>query len=309
MTRPIERAAVVVLPLLLASSCVIGGDRYPRPRDLSPSWLVDRTRVLAVVAEPPEIRPGMTSRFSALIASPTDEELLKVWFACPVDDEGNGFGCFADLGSLDLENATAEDLFELGVVGFEPGLPPSYTAPGDFLESVPPEDRPEGRYVNVQVSALPESVTSGVDPDATEVPEVDFNEVEVAYKRLVVSEAPTPNHNPTIDTFMVDRIAVDADTVVVVEAEQSYDLGIRLPDGTREVYEFITSDGVVEERVEEPYASWYSTGGEVLEEVTLHPYLESTWTAPDGPEEGTWYVVLRDRRGGMVWHVQRWAVR
>mgnify|MGYP000105800186 CR=1 FL=1 len=306
MMRP-PSAVATVLVLSTLSSCVIGSEKYPRPRDLSPTWLVDRPRVLAVVAEPPEVRPGEAATFSALIPDPTSEDdLFQVWLACPVDDAGNGFGCLTDFSDVDLENATPEELADLGLIGVAPGpFPPTYVAPLDLLDDLSEEERLEGRYVNAQVTAFPGDLTQ-----ATSATDIDFNEVEVAYKRLVVSEARTPNHNPSIATFVVDRLEVPADAVVQVDPKQEYDLGIQLPDGTRELYEFVTSSGEVEERVEEPYASWYSTGGEVQEEVTLYPYLESTWTSPEtSGEEGTWYVVLRDRRGGMAWWTQRWVVR
>lgn len=301
-----------LLSLLLAG-CVIGSEKYPRPRDLSPTWLVDRTRVLAIAAEPPEIRPGERATFSALLAGPDldADPLVQVWFACPVDDEGNGFGCVPDLGALDLDS-DPEALFDAGFIGTVPGLPPTYTAPGDLLAGLDEAARAEGRYVNTQVTAVPERLLTGLG-EATgtaTLPDVDFQDIEVAYKRLVVSEALTPNHNPTLEAFLVDRVEIAPGAVVEVDAGQRYDLGLRLPDGAREVYVFVNGDGEAEERVEEPYAAWYSTGGEVLEEVTLHPYLESTWEAPaDAGEEGTWFVVLRDRRGGMVWHTQGWRVR
>ncbi len=314
MTLPssIVRSAVLAAVVAGLSSCVIGNDKYPRPRDLSPTWLVDRTRVLAVVAEPPEIAPGERATFQALLATPgaeapEDGGLSKLWLACPVDDEGNGFGCIVDFESLDLENATPQELADLGFIGFEPGLPPSYFAPPDLLDELTEEERLEGRYVNVQVTALPDELLTATTGAA---PELDFNEVEVAYKRLVVSEALTPNHNPSILTFTVDRTLVAADTVVEVDAEQSYDLGVLLPDGSREAYLFVNSDGVEEQRVEEPYVAWYATGGEMLEEVTLYPYLEATWVAPAEPgAEGTWYAVLRDRRGGQAFWIQRYVVR
>jgi len=305
-THPARRRVAVALCLGL-SACVIGGDKYPRPRDLSPGWLVDRPRVLAMAAEPPEIRPGESATFSALIPNPdSDDELLQIWLACPVEGNGDGFGCFTDFSGIDLEDATPEELAELGLIGVQPGpFPPTYTAPADLLDELSEEERLEGRYVNAQVTAVPGDIS-----EATATDDIDFNEIEVAYKRLVVSEATTPNHNPSIDRFVVDRIDVPDDAVVQVDAGQAYELGIQLPDGTREVYEFVTSDGVVEERVEEPYAAWYATGGEVLEEVTLYPYLESTWQAPEASgEEGTWFVVLRDRRGGMAWWSQQWVVR
>jgi hypothetical protein len=290
--------------LLVLAGCVINGDKYPRPRDLAPNWLVDRTRILAIRAEPPEAEPGAAISFEALIvdAEGVEPELAVVWLACPVDDEGNGFGCATDLGSLDLEDPDPEALAELGLIGLEPFLTPAYTVPDDLLDGLDDRERLEGVYVLIQLLALP--LESVEDP----VAEVDFAEVESAYKRLVVSEATTPNHNPQIASFTVDAVPVPAGAPVYVEPEQTYALGITLPDGAIETYQYLLSDGSPEERLEEPYASWYATGGEVLEEVTLWPYIEADWTAP--PErgaEGTWYAVLRDRRGGMAWATQRWV--
>jgi len=299
--------------VLMAQGCVIGSEKYPRPRDLNPTSLVDRTRVLSVVAEPPEMRPGERATFRALVATPgadtpEDGGLTKLWLACPVDDAGNGFGCVVDFDNLDIEELGPAELAELGFIGFEPGLPPAYTAPDDLLDGLEEEERLEGRYVNVQVTALPDELLETTGTGAA--PALDFNEVEVAYKRLVVSEALTPNQNPSIRTFTVDRVEVGAETLVEVDAEQSYELGVLLPDGAREAYVFVNSDGEEEQRVEEPYVAWYATAGDMTEEVTLYPYLEATWVAPaESGETGTWYAVLRDRRGGQAFWVQRYIVR
>ena len=296
----------LLLLLSLLPGCVINGDKYPRPRDLAPNWLVDRTRVLGIRAEPPEARPGDVVSFGALLGTAPDEdpELGIVWLACPVDAGSGSFGCATDLGSIDLATADPAALAELGLIGFEPGLPPLYTVPDDLLDELDDRERLEGTYVLAQLLALPIALLD--DP----VGEIDFAEVESAYKRLIVSEAPTPNHNPDIETFTVDRLPVPAgsDAVVWVEPGQTYDLGILLPDGAREIYEYLPTEGPSEEREEEPYASWYSTGGDMLEEVTIWPYLEASWTAPDERgATGTWYVVLRDRRGGMSWVTRTWT--
>ncbi len=293
----------LLVGLVALAGCVLNSEKFPRPRDLSQSWLVDRTRILGIRAELAEIRPGSRAGFEALVghADGEDPELAIVWLACP---EGGEFGCTTDLGSVDFETATPEELAAIGFIGFEPGLPPSYLAPPDLLDDLDEAERLEGLNVLVQVTAFPTEVLG------EDLEELDFNEVEAAYKRLVVSEATTPNTNPALAAFVVDRLAVQPDAVVHVEAEQRYALGILLRDENgRETYEFLNSDGQVEERVEEPYASWYATGGEVLEPVTLWPYMESTWVAPSEPgTSGTWYVVVRDRRGGMSWWTQPFVV-
>jgi hypothetical protein len=293
---------MLLLPLL--AGCVINGDKYPRPRDLTPAWKVDKPRILAVVAEPPEARPGELVTFSALVGRPPGDEDLdyRVWLACPLD-ESVGATCGTSLDGLDLEELDPEALAELGLIGFEPFLPPAYVVPTDALDALSPEDRLEGTYVLVQTTVLP--------PEAIEDPEVQLDPatLEASYKRLVVSLAPTPNHNPGFVAFGVDGIRVPADGVVHVDRLQVYDLEVVLSAGSIETYTFVNSDGVEEERVEEPYVAWYATDGDMTEEVTLYPYLQATWVAPErSGTRGTWYAVARDRRGGMAFWTQSWVV-
>ena len=305
---PTWALALCLLPL---GGCVVGGDKFLRPRDLSPSWLVDRTRILAVRADPPEIAPGEVATFEALIPDPDGtEDLSRIWFACPPTlDGGIGFGCELDLGGTDF-TGTGTDAIPEGMIGFEPFLPPVYQAPEDVLDIIvnpePDEQaaaRAKGLQVVIQISAMPASVIEGTGTD------IDFNALEIGYKRLVVSEASTPNRNPVIDEFVLDRNPVIEGALVHVTAGQTYEPGIILNEADVETYEFQYSDGTVEERREEPWAAWYSSGGEIAEPVTLYEYNETTWIAPDDPgETGTWWVVVRDRRGGMTWDTRDWVV-
>jgi hypothetical protein len=298
----------LLLVMSLSSGCVIGSDRYIKPRDLSQSWLVDRARILGIRAEPPEAVAGELVTFEALIpnpdADPNDDGSI-LWLACPPDPNnpgGIGFGCELDFSAIDVESMDFSALADAGVIGFDPLLPPSYVVPGGLLDGLDNErDRREGVNVTVQVTAL--------TPSALETPpeDIDFNEIEIGYKRLVVSEATTPNQNPAIFEFVVDRFTVLPGTVVHVEPEQAYELGVILEENLVETYEYLTRDGVLEERREEPYAAWYTTDGEMLEPITLYPYTEASWRAPKkGGVSGLWYAVVRDRRGGMTWHVQEW---
>ncbi len=287
------------------AGCVIGGDKYARPRDLTDAWMVDKTRVLGIRAIPAEARPGDLVSFQMLLAAPPDDEEDRaiVWLACGEDDAAGGFGCALDLGEIDFDNADPAALAEIGFIGFEPGLPPLYAVPDDILDDVTDErELQEGMQVTVQSTAFPVSVLED------DIEELDFNVVEAAYKRLPVSLANTPNANPQLAAFTVDAISVPSETVVYVDPEQNYDLAILLPDGARQLYEFLNEAGEVEERVEEPYAAWFTTGGTLLESVTLWPFMEATWTAPSEADvQGTWYAVVRDRRGGMTWWVQPWT--
>ena len=296
MRRTLSFAALALL-----GGCVIGSDKYPRPGDLAPVWLVDRARVLGIRAEPAELRPGETATFEALLATPESTEPYSVvWLACPVEGGGIGFGCPLDFGDLDLESATPEQLAEIGFIGFEPLLAPRYTAPPELLDGLSEAERREGAYVLVQVTAIP--------PDAQLDEDLDFTAIEAAYKRLVVSEATTPNSNPSPGDFTVDGVVVPPGTVVHLDADQPYEVGLTIPDDSIEDYEYLPEGGTVETRTEKPYVAWFTTDGELLEEVTLHPDTQADFVSPERGSSGTWYAVVRDRRGGQAWRVQEWVV-
>ena len=111
-------SALAVATLLLAG-CPIGNNKYPKPSELSSSWYIDRLRVLAVRADPPEALPGEEVTFEALVVHPADKTGVRVWLACPPDDAGGiGFGCTID-PSFDFATATPDQLAEAGFIGFE----------------------------------------------------------------------------------------------------------------------------------------------------------------------------------------------
>lgn len=302
---PLAFPTHVLVLASLATACAIGDDQYPKPEDLSPEWLVDRLRVLAIQAEPPEAVPGETVRFSALRVDPFDEVAAVVWLACPSEGDVD-FGCNLD-PSFDFANATPEALAEQGFIGFEPVLQPVYTPPESLLEGLDDFEQRDGVYVLIQATALPESVIDGGPSEG-----FDFNQVEAAYKRLVVSTSTAPNRNPDVASLSVDGVEPPAGSVVLVDPAQDYTLGARITEGSDEFYSYTNAEGVTEERHEEPYLKWYTDGGTLLQDLNLFGYFDVVWRSPprgSPTTEGTWWVVVRDRRGGIGWIAQPWRLR
>lgn len=294
-TAGVPRLAFLTFAL---TGCTIGDGRYPRPRDLTPTTLVDRLRILAIVAEPPEVAPGTPVTFSALVADPDNDLPFKAWLACPPDQPD---GCTAGLAEISPD-ASPEELAALGVIGLEPGFPPAYTPDAALLDGLDENARREGVYVSIQLAAFPASVLAE-DPE-----DLDFNAVEVAFKRLVVSEASTPNHNPTLGAFTVDGVEVPVDATLELDVGEPYEIGVVIPDEAIETYEYLTSEGAIEERTEEPYVDWYCTVGGLGEAYTLHPFTQADF-APEEPGDATCWAVARDRRGGMAFQEQHFTIR
>lgn len=289
---------------VLASACVINGDKWQRPRDLEQSWLVSRTRILGIRAEPPEIAPGQRAELQSLIGfGPEPEDLVRIWVGCEQED---GPCLTGGLDQIDLKNPDPKTLAELGFLGIEPGpFPPTYTAPADLLDELPEEDRLEGRNVTVQLTAFPaEQLDAETPPE-----KIDFNQVEAGYKRLPVSLATTPNNNPVLDGIAVDDEAEPGEDLFEVRAGSEVTLTLRAEEARLiEEYEFVTSNGQVEDRVEDPYVTWYVTDGDMLDPLNLWPHFSADWVAPeDAGVRGTWFAVVRDRRGGMAWSTREWA--
>lgn len=297
----------ITLPVLAALALTACDS--PRT-ELSSSWMIDRLRILAVKAEPAEPGPGDTVTFEGLVVSPDLELELVMWIGC-LGSDLDVFGCeidatiLDDIGDLDPDEMTPEELFELyetlqeaGLMGVEPYLPPSFTVPDDILDDLGEEERNEGLSLFVQVTAIPEGA-------------LDQDDSELGLKRVPVSDAATPNHNPVIDHLLFDGVEIGPATTVEVDAGESYVLEPILSDDAIESYEYQDVSGAVEERIEEPYFSIYIEQGSLDAVNTLYPYSDFEWTAPSDPAgpELTLWIIAQDRRGGMSWWTQPITVR
>lgn len=268
--------------------------------DLSQSWQIDRLRVLAVAAEPAEPQPGDTVTFTSLVVSPVVPVALTTWFAC-LPTEADSYGCTLDpavtdaLTSTDPSTLTPEEQAKLfaqlqaaGLIGVEPYYAPTWTVPTTALDGLDDAAKVEGLSAIVSVTAIPEG------------DEVDEADLELAYKRVPVSLATTPNHNPVVASTLFDGAEVVAGAPIVVSPDSTHTVELVLTDESIETYEYVNDEGAVEERTEEPYLAWYTEGGSFDATNTLWPTLSTTWTAPGSGDVSLWSVV-RDRRGGMAW--------
>lgn len=271
-------ARALLLPLVLTTGCTT--------IELSQDWQLDRLRILAVRAIPAEPQPGEQTTFESLLYVPPELTLEgAIWFAC-LPESADDFGCEID-SELDPETATLEELLEAGFIGFEPAFPPTWTPPPEALDGLTDAEAEEGLSAIVNVTALPEGAE-------------DDSDLELAYKRVPVSRATTPNHNPELTGLLVDGALLEGDTLIA-EAGSTHTLEIVLADDAIETYTYTFDDGSTEDRTEEPYVTWYTEEGSFDQTFALAPYLDVEWTAPDTPGEVLLLATLRDRRGGMAW--------
>ncbi len=295
-------SAALLALILLAPGCVLGGSRYKRPRDLDDAWMVDKLRLLGIRGTPAEAAPGETVDLEALLVDPQESVEMVIWLACAWTDSESD-GCAVDLSALDLEDPTPEDLAAAGVVGIEPFWSPVYEVPTGFLDGLDERTRENGAYLSLQVMALPEGAAQAEDGA-----EIDYNLVEVGTKLLPISQSVTPNQNPEIIGWTLDGLELPPRGPVLLDAGQAYDVGILLSDASVEDYMWMESDGDLRENTEEPYTTWFASGGELLESWTIHPHHEATWVAAEAGT-GTWWAVVRDRRGGMSWSWRDFEIR
>ena len=276
---------------------------------LSESWRIDRLRILGVAAEPAEPRPGETVQFRSLVVAPDEPVGAVLWLACVNGDDSSN-GCAADTSIFSdvlADGAVSADeqaaLAAAGLIGVEPFLSPSWTIPADALDALPVETRAEGFTAFVNITAVPGSL----DPAA--VSEIDPDEVELAFKRLPISENPQPNLNPDLLHVEVDGAVVEEGGTFEVDAGDTVEIEPLLGDGSVESYPYLTSEGSTETRTESPWTEWYAEDGEFSQTTSLYPELAREWTAPSDAGEVRLWMVVRDRRGGMDWMTVRAQVR
>lgn len=283
--------ALLSIVCLTTSGCSV--------QQMAQTWQLDRLRVLATQSTPAEAAPGETVAFQSLIYQHPDESLEGVvWFGC-LNDSATSFGCTIDPELLDGLSAPPTDpneqfewfteLQEAGLLGFEPTLPPSWDIPEDALDALDEADKVEGLSAFLNLTVIP--------TDAE-----DDEDIEVAFKRYPISLNPEPNQNPLLSHFLVNDTEYSADEIPRITVGGTLELDIAFEDGSVEEYTYTNPDtGVSETRTETPYLSWYSESGTFSSVVSLLPYTNVEWTAPDSPTQSEIIVTVRDRRGGMDW--------
>lgn len=281
---------------------------YDSP-ELTPEWQLDRLRSVAIVAEPAEPKPGDTVTFTSLTYVPAGAQVTSFWIAC-VDGEQDGCDVDSDLaesalsGEIDPSQMSPEEIEALvteaeesGLIGVDPVYPPVWHTPVDALYEVTGWQLAEGLTGSVQVA-----FSAGDD-------------LEIVVRRIPISFARTPNHNPVIESLVIDETPIPRDETgalvpVVVQRGGTININASVIGGPED-YEYLTTEGYLELRTEGLQWRFYTDigslgGGSLLDLFSETPKKEvgtAQWAAPASAAEGVLYVVVLDGRGGMGFEV------
>ncbi|HOX47065.1 MAG TPA: hypothetical protein PK668_25955 [Myxococcota bacterium] len=287
------RTALRIGAVLLACA-LAGGCDSPFPDET----LVERLRLLAVAAEPPEAGVTDTLAFRALVADPrgAGRPLEYTWAVCflaigyaAADVACPGPGNFP----LEAEGDGARlAVPELVAWLMEQDLP------------VDPGDPGGGEW--------PEVVTLlvGLEVSGPPLADQDGPERVRALKRfhLRLSGQASPNHNPALAGLSLDGLPWDEapgpNGVPELQAGSEHLLRPEVLAGSVETF----SEGEPPEEVQETLLfSWFSTGGEFRDQRTLlDPLLyedlaKNRLKAPEEPGRYDLWLVVRDDRLGAGW--------
>ncbi len=325
MTRTIHTLTLV--SALLLTSCIDAD--FARPS------LVQTTRVLAMVAEPPVAGVDVAVTFDALVVTETGAPLQHdpgagvtfEWNACLVpesvpglqgmqyDADGTQQGCG---GAPSIPLATSSS----GSATLPAGLLSQVVA-GTSLSSA-------AEILGVPVSLLTEAlartgviVTVELRITRPEQPPL------IAFKRVVLQDKPHAEviaSNPPPPRFSIrlrneqegdatwisardqdDRWRCDwEDAPRALHANQTYVLDpVDVPDTAedevdwRESYEVIDLTGRFLTLREQAYYAWYGNAGRLDQEQTTEPADEELWRAPQEPGNHVLWLVVRDGHAGV----------
>ena len=248
-----------------------------KPNFGNPASLVDGPRILAVRAEPPEVRPAMPAMFTALVVSPdgTDAAPPIDWSLCltpkPLDE--NNIVSTACLGG------------DMGIDTVATGSPSAMaTVPANACALFGPDPPPQ---MMGQPPLRPR------DPDVT----------GGYYQPLRLVDGDTVG-------FALERVTCDlaqagAD-LGALPAGAAVDFVTGWPDDSVESFPVfdLPSASLITHR-ESMRVSWFATDGSFQHEVTGREeddsatWTDDVWTAPATPGVVHLWIVLRDSRGGL----------
>ncbi|HEY0192457.1 MAG TPA: hypothetical protein VGC42_15160 [Kofleriaceae bacterium] len=252
--------------------------------------IVDQPRVIAVVAEPPEVAPGGAVRYTAVIGGPGGAEAAApAWAFCtapkpPTEDNAVSADCLDDpheqpLGTAPSIMATVPGS---GCLLFGPETPSTELRPRD-------PDPTGGYYQPVRVVAgdLLAFELTRITCHLPTAPGDVAHDYDLRY---------VANRNPTLDPIALPALRAGTDVTLTAS----------WPAAAAEPYLFydLTSQTLVTRR-EAMRLSWFATGGALavdasaVGETDPATTVSTTWHTPAaGP--ATLWLVLRDSRGGLA---------
>jgi len=281
----IAAAAVVGGVLVLAASCAPDLEKQ--------SQLLDRVRLLALRAEPPEANLEDGGLPPPIAFEPLAYPDGGLSFRLALCGPGNPFSA-----DFDCPGSNGLDLPDLVLDASRPEvqafLQSAYGGTGGLDGGI---NVGEPGVAQIPIGYLLERPDGGPDPSNR----------ERGIYRLAVRFSGAPNHNPEL----LDVTLADGGTLqgAALPLNQELRLYPRIPDGGPGGIEtFVGLDGGVQH--ERFSYSWASTAGEVVDFRSAEPIPEDPSATSDirfrthetpGPVQI--YVVLRDLRGGVSWLV------
>ena len=273
----------------------------------SAASLVDRPRILAVVADPPEIAPGADASLHVLVAGAQDYSVT--WRACSTF---SSFASGSQYGENVGDRGCANAAFELGE-GERVTLPTADSAAlfyNDKLANAAlgSDLGPEALAQIRRSVGLAFSVEADVLADGKRLR---------AIKRVLVSVNPKPARNPPPPAFSMAARAVrlqasdsfrclpDGPGALRVQPGQHVRL-TPLYEGSDagedepwlETYTVLDGRGVLSTRREQAFYSWFASRGSIDHGKTEAPDRDSAWRAPAEPGCAELWLVVRDGHGG-----------
>jgi hypothetical protein len=252
--------------------------------------LIDQPRVLAVIAEPAEARPGTEIRYRAIVAAPDGPvDAAPRWAFClapkpPTEDNAVSAACLDDAQLAVLGDApeVSAALPADGCLQFGPETPPGNFRPRDA-------DASGGYYqpIRAELDGLIAFGLSRITCNLATAPP----EVAHAYDLQYAA-----NHNPILDPITLPVLAADRDVTLTAS----------WPAGTAEPYlAYESQTQTLVARREALRLSWFATGGSLAVDATTvaetddATSVSTTWHTPTAGPAFLW-LVLRDSRGGLA---------
>jgi hypothetical protein len=274
--------------------------------DFESASIITGPRVLAVIAEPPEIRPGEALELSIMIAGVDDPSETEIsWRACGSFD-GFGGGGGAQYGEEQADEGCGGTS-----LAFDLGEGPTAQLPGLLTT---------GLFENLEVIAmtlgteLPEGIIEQIRSSVgiaflIEATVRTEGKLVRATKRVLISENPSPHTNPPPPQFMFGDQAIVSDPErplicvrddgepVTAEPGESVELAPEEEEWF-ETYNIINARGELREREERAFYSWYATAGDLDSGSTKSPLRNNIWRTPALPGDYPLWIIVRDGHGG-----------